>query len=307
MTAIHIEGMGWMGAALAFRLASQGTDFTWHDTNAAHVAWRACTGLVYPAGDDRSQANLARWDSIGHVFPAGTVLPAAYTYAHKAPPHAGRYQPRADLGWVRVADAACYAVDAPAIVAAARTQFAAARTAGPDPGQRVIVAHGHHTRRGGWVWGWSAPVRLELPDDLLTAAAGRVPALYGRAHRFAITYAYPIPSQPGWWWAGSSLMNQRQPRELDAAAHFRNWRRHFAALYPPVRLVDLHDPRHGWRPKPRPNDTGQVETDGNRLVFPPLWHSGVRWAPLLLDTAAAWATTGTLPTTAPPVAVGVPG
>ena len=39
----------------------------------------------------------------------------------------------------------------------------------------------------------------------------------------------------------------------------------------------------GWRPKPAPDDNGAVavaDRDGRRIItVPPLWHSGIRWAP----------------------------
>ena len=290
---IHIEGMGWLGAATAHTLHAAGIDFTWNDTDAPHVAWRACTGAVFPAGDDRSITNLYRWAHYTTVMPPGTVSRATYAYAHKAPPHHGRYTIRADLGWVRVADAPCYAVDVPQIVIAARTRYAALRRPAAPHGAHVIAAHGHTTRRGSWVWGWSAPVQLAISDDLTALSPDRPVILYGRAHRFAITYAYPIPSRPGWWWAGSSLMNQRTARNLDPEAHFTAWREHFAQLYPPVTILDRGPAIPGWRPKPRTGDTGDVEVSGGRLTMPPLWHSGVRWAPTLLDKALMWATVAT--------------
>lgn len=300
---IHIEGMGWMGSALAFRLAADGIDFTWNDIGAPHVAWRASTGIVYPAGDIRSRINLARWRELltEGVFPAGTVTRAAYCYAHKNPPHAATYRPHADLGWIRVATASCVAVDVPTIVAAARTTFARHRTDQAPRGAPTIVAHGHTGRRASWVWGWSAQVRLSIPDDLCGAALNlldsghgytcqTVPlALYGRAHRFAITYAYPVPTRPGWWWAGSSLISQRTPRSLDAQAHFASWRQQARDLYPSVTLIDCGSPMDGWRPKAHPNDETELVFEPGRVVFPPLWHSGVRWAPQLLDDAATWA------------------
>lgn len=287
---IHIEGMGWLGAACAFRLAADDIGFTWHDTDTRHSAWRACTGAAHPAGDARSQANLTRWGQITPMFPPGTVAPATYCYTGTNPPHHGAEPAAADLGWIRVSPAACYTVDVPTIVAAARTQFAAARRDKPPPAARTVVAHGHTARRSMWVWGWSAPVRLRLPAALVDACPRR-PALYARQHRFAPTYAYPVPGRPGWWWAGTSLMGQRVARPLNMAAHIDMWRRHTADLFPPVQILDIGPAVQGWRPRPRPGDSGALEATPGRAVLPPLDRCGVRWAPQLLDDVARWATT----------------
>ncbi|MCZ7478927.1 hypothetical protein [Micromonospora sp. WMMC273] len=285
---IHIEGMGWFGAAMAYRLHADGIPFTWHDIDTPVNAWQASAGMVYPAGDDRSTVNLTRWPTLAGIFPPGTVIPAAFAYPHTHPPHAGTYRTRLDLGWIRVADAPAYAVDVPAIVNTARAQFADRRLSGPVPGKPTIIAHGHTDRRSTWIWSWTAPVRLHLPDALHHAVPERI-AFYGRTHRFARTYAFPIPTRPNWWWAGTSLLNQRRPHPLNPDLHLTSWRRNVGQLYPWVRIVDNEPAIHGWRARQRPDDRGYLECDGDRLMFPALANSGVRWAPTLLDDAAAWA------------------
>lgn len=287
---IHIEGMGWLGAAVATTLHHHSIPFTWHDTDSPHSAWQACTGLAHPAGDLRSINNLHAWRRYAPIFPTGTVLPVVYAYTHKRPPHDAGYKPRHDLGWIRTADAPCYAIDVPHIVGHARAVHARHRTAAPEPGQPVIVAHGHHARRHGWVWSWSAPVRLHLPDDLLTATEREPVALFHRRHHFDSTYAYPIPSRPGWWWAGTSLLRQRSPKTLDAAAHFTTWQRAAAAAYPTVEILETEPPTQGWRPRARPYDTiTEPLPEPGRLTLPAMWATGVRWAPTLLDTVLNWA------------------
>jgi hypothetical protein len=284
---IHIEGMGWLGSALAFRLAADGTPFTWHDPQARYTAWKACTGMVYPAGDARSQVNLTGWERWWRtgLLPAGTVEPVSYLFTHKRPPHHGRY-PVTDLGWCRVAAQPGFAVDVPAVVAAARTAFAEWWRPGTPAGSSVIRAHGFTERLDHVMWGWSAPVRLVLPP--LLADAARRPAFYSREHRFHIVYAYAIPTRPGWWWAGSKLLRQSRPqsRAVQLAHLVAEWRRAWAALWPKVPVADMEAAVEGWRPVPRPGDPGRFA--GGSL--PPLWHSGVRWAPQLIeDTVAALA------------------
>lgn len=285
---VHIEGMGWLGSALAFRLNRAGVPFTWNDIDSGHVAWRASTGIVYPAGDERSQTNLrawAGWHSSG-LFPAGTVAPAAYCYAHKNPPHEGRYQVT-DLGWLRVAHAQCFAVDVPAIVRAARAEFADARVDAAPAGAPRVVAHGYSPRRTGYVWGWSAAVALDIPEEVTRLAGERRIALYGKPHRFQLAYAYPIPTRPGWWWAGSSLVPQSKAGDGNTARPFEAWRGALPTLYPKARLLDAETPVQGWRPRGSADDPLglNVDPDGT-ITFPPLWHSGVRWAPTLIEEAA---------------------
>lgn len=291
---IHIEGMGWLGSAIAFRLDSIGVPFTWHDIDSPTQAWQACTGLVHPAGDMRSLRNLSLWETVRHVFPAGTIEPAVYAHANLHPPHGSRHSYRADLGWVRLADAPCWAVDVPRIVWTARERFEHQRLGSAPADAHVIVAHGDTDRRGEWVWGWSADVVLSLPPDLADAAGNTAVALYGRAHRFSLTYAHPAPGHPPsgshrFYRVGSALMNQTRPKILDVEAHLEAWVHHAARLFPEVSLRSMGHRWHGWRPKPRPRDDGRPRLEERRLVMPPLWHSGVRWAPTLMHAAADWA------------------
>lgn len=288
---IHIEGMGWLGSALAYSLHARGVRFTWSDTDVEHTAYRACTGIVYPAGDSRSTANLVRWAEWirQRRLPRATVMEATYAYAHKRPPHGGIYTPRVDLGWLRVANAPCVAVDAWAVVRGARVLFKDWRTEGPRKRDRLVRAHGHTERREGWVWGWSRPVRLTFPPEVTEAVLepDRL-ALYGKVHRFALTYAYPIPTTPWLWWAGSSLVNERTPRVRSAGERddtWLRWLRDFTALFPGVIPLTKGEMTQGWRPRPAPDDLGELTEDEHSLTFPPLWHSGVRWAPLLVDEA----------------------
>lgn len=287
---VHIEGMGWMGSVLAYRLRMHGIPFTWNDTEQDHVAWRASTGLVYPAGDRRTLDNLQLWERwyADRFLPEGTVCRSVYAFTQARPPHGGRY-PVTDLGWVRAARASCFSVNVAEVVRAARREFADSRTPGPPAGDgRRITAHGFGSRLSKVMWGWSAKVRLGIPDELL--AVGARPALYSRPadHPFRMFYAYPCPGED-LWWAGSALVGQHRPRELDAAAHFERWREIFTReVFPSVPVTEAQPPVQGWRPRGTDTDTGRLQYLGGALVFPPLWHSGVRWAPQLINDAVKW-------------------
>jgi hypothetical protein len=273
--------MGWFGAATGFALTRAGVPFTWHDVELTACAWRASTGMVYPAGDARSMRNLDRWWEwyTSNLFP-GMARPVSYVYTHKAPPHEGRYR-QDNLGPYRVGHSAGIAVDVPAIVAAARTLFAAQRRASAPAGARVIRTHGFGGRLGGYRWGWNAEIKLELPDDL--ASLPRTPALYSRRGRFQIVYAYVIPTRPGWWWAGSSLVAQQTPRTLDVQKHLDRWLDAWRELWPTVHVSGIGKLRQGWRPVPKAGDSGRLE----HAEVPPLWHSGVRWAPEIVEAIVA--------------------
>lgn len=286
---IHIEGMGWFGAATALALERAGLSFTWSDADHWAQAWKASTGLVYPAGDDRSEANRHRW--IRWVLedswvPNGTAKLCAYAFAHLKPPHEGRYETERWQG-LRMGASMAVCVNAAAIVHEARSRFADRRDQAPDPRARTIIAHSG-ARRVGWVWGWSRKVSFtgyEHPAGV---------ALYGKRHRFDLTYAYPVPDEPGWWWAGSALVNERRPRQREAVelqAQWVRWDEARRVLFPQMVVNRTQPIQQGWRPKPATGDDGMLLVTRERLQFPALWHSGVRWAPELIEGAVRWAAT----------------
>lgn len=281
---VHIEGMGWYGAVAATLCERLGIDFTWHDTDdPVRNAWRASTGIVYPAGDDLTTRTWSAWrDWWAHGrWPDGTVERCSYWFAHKHPPHGGRYPIVEDLGVLRRGEIDAFQVNPAAIVADVRARHAAARLDGPPRRRpdRYIVAHGFD-RADRVVWGWTRLVRLVFDPAL---AADRRPTFYTRKGRFLLAYAYAIPGRPGWYWAGSSLIVQpaADPHRLDAAKHYRRWREAFKENTAPlVDVAEEGDLIEGWRPRGPSDSTRVVARDGGRtLVVPPLWHSGVRWAP----------------------------
>jgi len=273
--------MGWLGSVLALRLDQAGVPFTWNDNDSAVCAWPVSTGLVYPAGDRRTMLNLGAWmrwseqrDIVGR-----NVTPAEFVFAHKSPPHGGKYDSSPAMGNLHRAKAPCLAVDVAAIVRQARLKFSDRRTEGPARGQRLIVAHGFGTRLGSLVWGWSAPAKIGgLDSDSV--------ALYAKAHRFQTLYAVP---RGGIHRVGSSSLNQgmRARPDADRAKRARDrWIGHFPTVFPTLELIDVGEPQQGWRPHARTGDLGStiVNVDGT-VTLPPLWHSGIRWAPSVIEQA----------------------
>lgn len=288
---VHIEGMGWFGSITALALERAGVPFTWHDTDAQHTAWKASTGFVYPAGDDRTELNRMKWYRwvTDQWLPEGVAKICDYQYAHKNPPHDAPYTGHLDReSGLRQSSQQAVCVNVQAIVTEARSRFAEQRRDHVPSGPR-IVAHGGE-RAKGWVWGWSRKVALKTPSRQVVAA------YYGKRHRFDLTYAYPVPDEEGWWYAGSALVNEKRPRErslTELTAEWQRWLEAKAILFPALEVIRVQPFVQGWRPKPAKEDDGQLLINEGKvdptLVFPALWHSGVRWAPTLVEQATSWA------------------
>lgn len=296
---IVIEGMGWFGAMTALAFEREGIPFWWYDPDFPFNAWEASTGIVYPAGDDRSERNRQAWFRwmLEGWLPPYTTRRVAYGYAHKSPPHEGRYQPNLDLGWLRVSPLSAVAVGVQALVHEARRRFASRRLAGPSDrdqlGSPRVIAWTPPGVRIGWVWGWSRQVALFLPPELARLYGTNL-SLYGKVNRWALTYAYPVGDKPDWWWAGSSLVNEKRPRlrsEEELRTCYKRWAVDFSELFPgvEVRAGREQEIQQGWRPKPPKMDAGYPRVDEQLFVYPALWHSGVRWAPELVEGCISWA------------------
>jgi len=286
---IHIEGMGWFGAITALALERANIAFTWSDNNSAHTAWKASTGIVYPAGDDRTEANRQKWTRwvLDQWLPKDSAKLCQYVFAHKKPPHEGQYPfaPYHDYHRASVAGVHAVCVDVQRIVTEARSRFADRLLRVEPVDVPRIVAHGG-PRAAAWVWGWSRKVHLETPPDSVRAA------YYGKRHRFDLTYAYPVPDEDGWWYAGSALVTERTQRvrsREELNTEWGRWMNSTAELFPYLRVMRTQPFVQGWRPKPKPGDKGLMTYEDNVITFPALWHSGVRWAPQLVEQATSWA------------------
>ena len=276
---IHLEGMGMLGALAARRLAAAGYRFTWSDVDDHYAAWHACTGIAYPSGSSADITALGRWYRLADSFPEAQRVP--YLYAHKNPPHGGTYKVAADYGHVRRAGPHAVALNVPAFVTNTRERFADARADGPGADDLRVVCHTTAQRGDGFLWGWAARVRISAAwlDRIETA-----PALYARAHRFNLTYAYPIPGT-GWHWAGSTLQYQRTPKQVDRqrlGRHLAEWTANAARLLK-VDVVDTEAPVQGWRPRAHKTDPGGIISQSGSIVLPPMATDGMRRGPLVVD------------------------
>lgn len=288
MSDIHIEGMGILGSMLARRLHQEGISFTWHDTEEKHVAWPVSTGLAYPDGDPVNQRGLARWHEIldeGELI-ADEAVATPYVFAHKKPPHGGKY-PVVDYGPLRWAEPYAVSLNPIEFVERTRKVFGEERRKAPTPGADLVVCHTTEERGDGYLWGWTAKVRFDLLDMLEADLMGAQPALYAKAHRFNLTYAYPIPGT-GLWWAGSVLKLQRKAQEVDEYRlfdYYMEWRELAEKLLciSNIELVSLHQ---GWRPRGKGgvhNGFQLAEKHGDRWLMPVMPTDGVRRGWLVVD------------------------
>ena len=276
----HIEGMGLLGSILAFAMDEADVPFTWSDNDSPFSAWRVSTGLAYPDGSEHNRAGLRRWYEEVPNFPEAARAP--YVYAHLKPPHKGEYL-YTDYGPLRKALPEAVAVNVPAMVERARREFAHQRVEEVPPGSLLIVAHTTPERGRGYLWGWVAKVRFEVPAFLEIPRRVQ-PAMYSKAHRYNLTYAYPIPGT-GMWWAGSMLKWQLTPRALsepELYVMYEEWEENAERLLC-LKDVELVELGQGWRPRFKKGDSGWAELIDGRWVLPPRPTDGLRNAHLIID------------------------
>ena len=286
---VHIEGMGVLGSMVARRLDEAGVPFTWHDIDAEHSAWPVSTGCVFRTGVERDLDGWRAW--LGH-FDDPHLAPhlelCDYVFNHKAPPHQGKDGIRTDLGALRVLDKPGIQVNVPSLVTATRAAFTGERRPeAPPMFDPYVIAHGYSSRLARYMWGWAARVELDLAPALASALEYERPIVYLRRGRFVMAYAYPIPGTPHYW-AGSSLISQREAKPLEVLPKLERWKALIDELSGGmVRCREVASVEQGWRPVPRKGDPLDVERMGNVLRVPPLWHNGVRWAPMVADEVLA--------------------
>jgi hypothetical protein len=284
--------MGIVGSMIAWRLWERGVSFTWDDKELPVNAWRASTGIIYPSGDSFDAENYHVWlDWANHRAPwcgkqqfEECVEVCAYWFFSKHPPHGGKYAIKRDIGNLRLASVPSIHFNAQKFVPRTRAYFAEQRVSEPPAGSQVVIAHGFDQRRLSHVlWGWTALVRLEFTREIHDASEERRPCLYLRQGRFKLAYAYPVPNTP-YWYAGSHLIVQSKPKELEVQPKFETWKRYFAeTTQGKVRLVEAVDFLTGWRPAAADGDTALVKMLNGQLVTKPLWSSGIRHSPLLVN------------------------
>ena len=274
---VHLQGFGFLGTYIGIRLEKEGIPFTWSDTDAAVTAWRACTGAIYPSGHALDMECYDRWSGRS---PSDVFAVADYWYSTKGAPHEGRWPARRDIGSMRLHALPSYHVNAQRWVEQARRRYAELRTERKPTSSTLVVAHGFGQRLDHVVWGWTRHVRLRFDR----AVFGPSPAFYCREGRFTMAYAYPTPGESGVWYAGSSLIVQRTPKQLEIAPKYARWETTFKRLTAGlVEVEPVGQFMQGWRPAGRPEDERMVVRTAEGWAIRPLWHSGVRWAPAIAD------------------------
>lgn len=292
---IHIEGMGVFGSLLAWSLYERDVPFTWNDIRSKNNAWQACTGAVFPTGHARDNECLELWHQLRYmrnvVRKPNVTEVGAYWYSQKTPPHGGRYRPEAEVNGMRLAPARSLHFNAQQLVAQTRMAFAdqeRARSSWPSGSGRLVIAHGFGARLDHVVWGWSKLVELKYDEsayelDLYDEEERVRPCFYFREGRFVMAYAFPVPGERDLWYAGSSLITQKEPRELEVEGKYQTWMRNVRRLSSGnVEVVKSHQTLQGWRPAPDKldNELCVLRSDG-AIMFPSCWHNGVRIWPAI--------------------------
>lgn len=280
--------MGIPGSFLAWHLEQARVDWTWDDIESPINAWGACTGAIYPSGDPFDSDNYACWRvwASGQApWPdnTGCFEETGWWYSTKAPPHGAKFPASADLGALRRSSATSLHFNAQKFVPMTRNVFASRRRVAPEPGAQRVVTHGFGPRNDHVLWGWTALVKLQFDTRLLKYEPCARLSVYCRQGRFVMAYAYAIPSTD-WWYAGSSLIVQKTPRQLEVPKKFARWRGQFEALAGGlIKVVQVGEVRTGWRPAGKDDSAPLVlRMDDGALHVRPFWNSGVRHAPLMV-------------------------
>ncbi|MCQ9384422.1 hypothetical protein [Brevibacterium moorei] len=284
---LHIEGMGWIGSALALQLAAHGIEFTWNDNDSPVTAWKATNGVVMPDVKPRYVQNKRAWDvwARSGIFPKGTVTPAVFAFFSKKPPQYAKYKPVELWPGVKCTPPSetTYIVDVPAIVSSTRERFAGRRRDSAPEGSTIAVAHGFSSRTVRLEWGWTAPARLTLPpeaQDALDRVGGL--QLYGRPQRSVVAYATSVPSKPGRFLIGTSRIHTPRRHPDTALRHLGQRIEQLQTHFPGVIVEEVGAPVEGWRPYGADPDDLTPLKAGRRIIVPPAHHSGVRAAPEII-------------------------
>lgn len=289
MEKIHLEGMGVLGCILALHLEANKIPFTWNDTGTTQVAWRACTGAVYPGGSQEDLLGGNGFVKMAGLWPAeireACVEVADYWFNHKKPPHKGTYPITAKSlqDVLKRGDNRSWHLNAQKFVPMVRERFTAYQTQScPLWAHRKIVTHGFSNRFAGAYWGWTVPVKLAFHTSILEqpVQAGLQkplrPCIYLRKGKFVMVYAYPIAGTE-YWYSGSSLIWQKKMRSLEIEPKFERWCGQLTELSGgQITVTDRLPGIEGWRPAPAKDDKYGVIMDGSDIVMRPLWNSGVR-------------------------------
>lgn len=292
---LHLQGMGLVGSGVAWTLYKHGIPFTWSDNYSHITAWKACTGAVFPSANERDKAGYARWTMwydgqapwIDKAANLGTFMERAdYWYCTKAAPHGMKVEPVGMVGSLKLHPQPSYHLNAQELVTKTRAWFAQYHRDEAPGDATVIVTNGFNPRLKRYVWGWTELVELDTRELKLSEQRA---CIYLRRGRLIMAYAYPVPGTENAWYAGSTLLVQKDAKSRAYAKDMVRWRKNWdeltGGLVPVVRA--LEPPVEGWRPSTGPVDQEStqpywMEVDGQWNVMP-MWHSGVRWLPNVVD------------------------
>jgi hypothetical protein len=287
---IHIEGMGLTGALLAVQLMDRmgHTNWSWHDIESHHTAWKASTGAIYPSGSEKFGPDLECWKvwdiwEQRHLYGIHCER-ANYFFGHKKPPHEGKYKVFERTPELRMGDLPSFHINGQSLVQDIRARYKGYRTTGvPEQTDVLIIAHGWSERLARVYWGWTELVELEY-DECMFGGLHR-PCVYFRPNKVQMAYAYPVPGTP-YWYAGSSIIAQRTEamKSLDIPSKSAKWEVLFHKLSGGAfRVKDRGGRIEGWRPAAGPSDTSWAKASWNgqmlRVSMRPLWNSGIRHFP----------------------------
>lgn len=288
----HIQGMGVLGSLIAWRFHQEGIPFTWEDSHSPIVAWQACTGCVYPSGDELEFSAYRTW-RVWHKEPMWPKsLPqitekAAYWFLTKKPPHSGDYEVTATVGPLRTGKYPTIQVNAQRLVKCTREFFAKLELTKAPTRHIRIVAHGFSSKRlTHYKWGWSATAQLKISPKLLDASHDLRPCIdLKRGIVSPLVYAYPKPGTVDDWYAGSSIIRQHKAKSLDIKSKIKFWREKLEELTEGlIEVADVRRPREGWRPCGVDTDERLITRIKDTFYVKPMSHSGVRMSPLVVDT-----------------------
>lgn len=294
---IHIEGMGVIGAMLAWHLFERGIDFVWLDNEQTICAWRASTGCIYPSGDSFDMENYQIWEEwekgnapFSEKLP-GVICRAPYWYSSKAHPHSDyrslsrRYKGK--LGQIRefsglhLSNMPTLHLNVQSFVGETRCIFQDRRVDRYDGG-RKIVAHGFSYRLKQYVWGWSAIARMRYNEAFKENRVTPCFYLRQRNLRYVFAYAYPIPNTP-YHYIGSMLRPQKAPMVYEVLPKIEEYKKRIAMICGDTLAVEqVLNVMQGWRPEPISDEEPLVIKRDDVLYVRPMWHSGVRHSPLLI-------------------------
>lgn len=263
--------MGLIGALLALHLQDRKIPFTWSDKEGVApdpyrptraTAWRASTGCCYPSDDPKDLAGYfaVRDRLLAHAVVGRYMTSAAYGYSAAKPPHFKNdtmLQNTRVFGRLSFLGAKSYHLNVPDLVLDVRQRFGLAYRETAPPGAKIVVTHGFSRRaQTVFFWGWHTKVHLRL-TGALQDRFGESPICLNLQHmRYGTWYAYPVPPSPKHrhrlYFLGTSIIHQKQPRELEVRPKFDRMLGHLLAVSEGQVVVGLPpDPVfiQGWRPK----------------------------------------------------------